>query len=257
MAAKKGNGGGSNGVNVNGILNGLLKKFGLGGYTTNPPGRDQAGTWLPMGEPGGMGGTVQQNGIMWPNNGSVQGGNLGALTTSIMIESPRQTLGNNAAPLFQRLTLKAMDGQIGAGVITPAKGGVFSNAADTTCLITIGIGVYMARFNPDTNLYGVQDPLSAADVSRFDWIYLEARMIPYVLDASQQVFYPSQGTLAPKIWDLTHPDFNQVLGPGEALMLSMNSAFGPNSPVPNPAVTPNQTVLGLDVALRAFMVRGS
>lgn len=248
---------GSGGVNLNGIANGLLSKFGLGGYTTNPPGRDQDGTWLPLGEPAGGSATVQQNGIFW-GGGSVSApaSFAGGVQTSILIESPRQVLSQNAAPLFQRLTMKMLDGQIDVIGIAPGKAGVFSNAVGASCSALVGIGMYMAKFNPDTNLYGIQDPLGSSDVSRFDWIYLEARSIPFQLDSTQSFYYPVNSIVAPKIWDLTHPTFNQVLGPGEALMLAVNAKIGLGN-LPTDAVGPSNPLVYLSPNIRGFLVRGS
>jgi len=224
----------------------LAGMFIPGGYTTQTPGRDQGGTWLAMGEPS-AGGTVQQNGIMWGGNAYSASPSL---LTSIMIESPRQELAQNAAPLFQRLTIAILDGQVDVGNALVTAGG--SVVGDEDIAVTIGIGMYMAKFNPDTNLYGVQDPLSSADVSRFNWIYLESRTVIFSTDASAGLIAgPVSVISSPKIWDVYKGDFNQVLGPGEALMFACRAvSLGSNS-----ALTLGN--VELYPAIRAFLTRGS
>jgi len=253
--AMKGTTSGSRGLDLNSLAGKLLGRIGLGGYTTIPPGRDQPGTWLPMGEPA-AGGNNQQNGVMWGVVTTYQD-DIATSTAqcSIMVESPRQVLQQNAAPLYQRLTLAYLDGQVDIAGLVPANGGLFTNSPNSAVSVLCGIGMYMAKFNPDTSLYAVQDPLSAPDVSRFNWIFLEQRTVTFYLENSLAQWAPAENYGAQKLFDLTRPDFNQVLGPGEALMLSLNSR-SISGPIPTTAII-GPTVVQWQPAVRGLLVRGS
>lgn len=222
---------------------GVKKLFNLfGGYPPVPTGgQSQSGVWVPLGEPAG-GGNVQQRGIFWGGTNFPIVVGAGAVQ-AILMESPRQNLAQNAAPIFQRLSLMAIDGQIDAGIaqITTAE------AMPTVFDFTVGIGMYVARFNNATSLYDVQDPCSASDASRYDWVYLESRRFIYQFNGNLKGF--PNANVDPKVWDLTHPSLNIDFGPGEALMLAANVVGG--------TVTPLTATVTIAPNLRAFLVRGS
>jgi len=202
------------------IGNSISRLLGWGGWVPpeariNNPG---TGSWFPLGEPGG--GTVQQNGVLWGNqvNSLTIGG--GALN-SILMESPRQTLQQNAAPLLPRLRMKMMDGQLDPTYM-------FNTGKLTSGLSyapLVGVGIYLARLNATGSpaLYDVQDPLGASDASRFEWLFHEQRVVPFTAFSVNSATPTSSFVLTPKLFDFLNVMLDIDITPGSALMLTVNA----------------------------------
>jgi len=240
-------GGQSNSI-LGSVGNGISKLLGWGGFApnnarVNNPG---VGSWIALGEPNTGTPTNQQNGIFWG------GGFLGVVSnagpqTSILMESPRQTLGQNAAPLLQRLSVKILDGQVDIGTLFQPTS-VFTQGV--YCGL-FGVGIYLADLNAATNLYNTQDPLGPSDAGRFEWIYLESRLIRFATPSTINVVPPQNVEMAPKIFDMFNIDVGVDITPGTALMLSVSfqaSAAG----TPFPAGT---NTVSYQPQLRAFLAR--
>jgi len=248
LMAKKGGGGGGS-PSWGGIAKaGIGKLFDMfGGYPPMPVGRVMSGAWIPLGEPTTPTANAQRNGIFWGGQTLLNTPNTSVLT-SILIESPRASLGQAAAPVFPRLTLNVLDGQIDLGTIG------FTGVVPTVVLgvvLNVGVGLYVARYDNATNLYETQDPLNSSDASRFDWIYLESRLIQMTIQIGALNAYPVYAPATPKLFDLTKADFNQDIGPGEAIMLAVNCSA--NS-IPS-GLTPQG--LSFTPNLRGYLTRGT
>jgi len=182
---------------------------------------------------------------MWNSNNSYVA--VPSPTVAVMVEAPRQSLVSSAQPVFGRLTIQAMDGQIdivnSLTTLLPA---------GTVVDVQLAIGIYIGQFDDATNLYTQQDPSSPADASRYDWLYLENRGFNLVtagaFSVSQSFAAPVNSVTIPKVFDLTKVDFQQDIGQGEALMLAYTatSVFAPT----------NLSIL-LRPNVRAFLTRGT
>jgi len=200
-------------------VQGIGSLLGLGGF--NAPGArqnfgDRPGAWVCAGEPTTPTPTSQQTGILWAGNRLQI--SSGTPLNSILIETPRITLSENAAPGIQSLHIAACDGQIDFGDSTSVGGSLTQ-----TPIVNLSVGIYVAEMTESTGLYATQDPSSSSSVSRFDWIYLESRtFMTTVLNPSavSQIAFPV-APLVPKVWDLMDLALDVTLHSGEALMLSI------------------------------------
>jgi len=236
------------------VGNQISSLLGWGGWLppgarTNNPG---TGSWLPLGEPSASG-TIQQNGVFW--GPIVLSDTLGGgPTCSILMESPRQTLGQNAAPLLMRLTMALMDGNI--DILNITSNNLTAYGPGVAYQAQIGVGIYLSKLNASTNLYDSQDPLGGSDASRFDWLYLESRSFDFVNfnSTSQPVAYPANWmSKTEKMFDLLNVDLNVDITPGTALMLALN-AYGLATGAPYPTGT---NTLNVSPQIRGFLTRAA
>jgi len=238
---------------------GVGKIFDMfGGYPPYAPGRDQDGAWIPLGEPSTPTANAQRLGVFWALPGGIVDTPGGAPLCAILIESPRASLGQAAAPVFPKLTLACVDGQMDVMQMIVQSAAVITNGVGINVNLDVGVGIYRARYDNATNLYEIQDPLGASDASRFDWIYLEARTFQFkanvfgaITTGSTYICFPSELQATPKVFDFTKVDFNQVIGPGEAIMLCVNTQVEASvnvGSVTSTAFQPN---------VRGFLKRGS
>jgi len=197
--------------------------MGFGGFI--PPGARLAnsgnGSWWALGEPNTVGSTSQQIGQFWGSSTTISDPVTSTIPVcAILMESPRTALQINAAPLLPRMKVKILDGQIDLGPLQNLAGSLVVGNVYT---IQLGVGIYLARLNAGaTILYDIQDPLSAVDCSRFDWIYHESRTVNF-LASSVQAAQPIGVPLTPKLFDLFNMTIDVDITPGSALMLAVNA----------------------------------
>jgi len=173
--------------------------YGKGG---TPQIGDDSGFWLAAGESGSTQNAQQFS--MW---GAQLTPSINSNLCGIMVETPRQNLMNATAPNRSRLSLDFIDGSIDVIMGFPANGDCFN----------VFVGIYVGEYVSATNLYDVQDPSNAAEISR-EWLYVEGRG-----------FYSAGSLSTQQFPTMTHAPFNLtgavdvVLEGGEALMLCIAS----------------------------------
>lgn len=201
----------------------LVQLFTPGGYM---PALPQQGSWLPMGEPAGGGGTTaaQRQGVLWGLGSAINIAQSNRVD-AIMIESPAFTLPQGAAPTLQRLSVVALDGQMDMllGYTTLA------TQAPTIASAQVSVGIYVSNLNTQTGLYAVQDPGNSADVSRCEWVFLESRKVDFSIPPSTGVaviYAPAIVNANPKMFDFYNAALNVPINSGQALMLSVSLSGG-------------------------------
>lgn len=151
----------------------------------------RAGAWIA----GGSGGST-----MWPLTINLAGASVAQ--QFIVIESPKVTLGASAAPLIEQLEITHIEGTVGVQNHTNA-----AASANVVC------GLFVADWNDVTGVYSNQDPKSAANASRSNWLWLKGQMLGF-----QTSGYPA---VAPQFIIGGSPKLR--LNPGQALMFNCNS----------------------------------
>lgn len=213
----------SQGDDWDGLISALSKFAAIGGYnlpTMRSAGSQSQGAWLPAGSTRAL--TQAPGGSLWGGFGAI-GCSMGAAgIATVLVENIRQSAGSTGIPNVESIIIGGIDGQVDFM-------GVAANAVPVAfqfpVILSLSVGMYVADFDNATGLYQVQDPSGAPDVSRFNWIYLENRVV--VCSPTYQGGVPALQSFLPPIGQQQNPkqfefldlSVNVSLKPGQALML--------------------------------------
>jgi len=183
--------------------------YGKGGV---PQIGDDSGFWLAAGETSGTPNAQQAS--LWNNQLTPA---LNTVVQTIMVETPRQNLQGATAPTRSRLVIDFIDGSMDHYINTYGP----TTVPDAWMAF---VGIYVGEYVSATNLYDVQDPSNAADISR-EWLYVEGRGFCIAAGSGSVALAPPTYVDTP-----THSVFNLtgavdvVLEGGEALMLAYGTS---------------------------------
>lgn len=236
---KKSNGSSSQGDDWDGLVSALSKFAAVGGYnlpTMRANGSQSQGAWLPAGSTRAL--TQAPGGALWGGFGAIGCNMNAAAVATVLVENIRQSAGSTGIPNVESIIIGGIDGQIDFM-------GIAANAIPSAfvfpVITSVSVGMYVADFDNATNLYQLQDPSNPADVSRFNWIYLESRVVtsaptPQGGGPLTQAFLPTyNGQTNPKMFEFLDLSVNVSLKPGQALMLVLAAdtpAASVNAPPP-------------------------